>query len=290
MDDRSSVTKAENAAWVRKLVIDFVNGSSANRLGGGYDERAWGAPLVGFSLGDDPYYEQFKQDIGDFLWTPHEIFSKTFTDIDSDPSELSVICWALPQTDATKADMRRQYEYPAERAALSRANGEIFNLEVGKYVVDTLKRHGYEAVAPVQSEFWGGKRSERYGLASSWSEKHAAYISGLGTFGLTDTLITEAGTAVRLGSVVSRIPLEATKRGYTRYNEYCLHSSNGGCMECAARCPAGAINEDGHDKAKCVEYQNNFTSRYMDENYKIITRYCGLCQFDIPCESCIPGF
>ncbi len=280
--------KSEHTNWIRKMITDFVNESPENCLGGDYSEKAWSSPLVGFSRGDDPYYQQFKQDIGEFLWTPEEIFRKTFPDIAVDPSELSVISWALPITEAIKVDMRRQAEYPAERGALSRANGEIFNLEVGKYLVDALKSRGYEAVAPAQSEHWGIKWSERFGNASSWSEKHAAFISGLGTFSFTDTLITEQGTAIRLGSVVSRISLEPTKRKYTSYSEYCIHSSKGGCMKCATRCPAGAINENGHDKAKCIEYQNQFTTKYMDENYKINTRYCGLCQFDIPCESCIP--
>jgi ferredoxin len=279
-----SAVKVENTAWLRKMITDFVNGSPENCLGANYREKAWGSPLVGFSRGDDPYYQCFKEDIGEFLWTPFEIFSKSFPNIDFDPSELSVICWVLPQTEATKADMRRQIEYPAERAALSRSNGEIFNLKVGQYVVNILNSRGYEAVAPAQSEYWEIKWSEKYHNASSWSEKHAAFISGLGTFSLTDTLITEVGTAARLGSVVARIPIEPTQRKYTRYDEYCLHSKDGGCMKCADRCPAGAIDKNGHDKAKCVEYQNQYTSKYMDENYKINTRYCGLCQFDIPCK------
>lgn len=150
----SSAAKAENAAWLRKMITDFVDGSPDNRLGGNYGEKAWGSPLVGFSQGDDPYYHRFKGDIGEFLWTPYEIFTKTFPNIALDPSELSVICWVLPQTEATKADMRRQIEYPAERAVLARTNGDIFNQKVGQFVVDILNSRGYEAVAPVQSEYW----------------------------------------------------------------------------------------------------------------------------------------
>jgi hypothetical protein len=133
-----SAVKVENTAWLRKMITDFVNGSPENCLGANYREKAWGSPLVGFSRGDDPYYQCFKEDIGEFLWTPFEIFSKSFPNIDFDPSELSVICWVLPQTEATKADMRRQIDIPAERAALSRSNGEIFNLKVGQYVVNIL--------------------------------------------------------------------------------------------------------------------------------------------------------
>lgn len=266
-----------------------MNNSPENRIGGPYGEKAWDEPLVGFSRGDDPYYSWFKKDIGEFLFTPYEIFTKTFPAVDTDSSDLSVICWILPQTEATKSDMRKVARYPAERAVLaSRANGEIFNQKIARYVADILNSRGYEAVVPVQSEHWGIRMSDKYGKASSWSEKHVAFISGLGTFSLTDTLITELGTAVRIGSVVSRIQIEATGRKYSGYNQYCLHFSKGGCMKCAERCPAGAINENGHDKVKCEEYQYQFTSKYINENYKVDTRYCGLCQFGVPCESCIP--
>lgn len=282
-------SRSENTSWLRKMIVDFVNNSPENRIGGSYDEKAWTEPLVGFSRGDDPYYDWLKKDIGDFLFTPYEIFAKTFPTVETEPSDLSVICWILPQTEATKTDMRRANRYPAERAALaSRVNGEIFNQKIAKYVADTLNENGYETVVPVMTEHWGIRMSEKYGKASSWSEKHAAFISGLGTFSLTDTLITELGTAVRIGSVVSRIRTEATERKYSGYGEYCLHLSKGGCMKCADRCPAGAINENGHDKAKCEEYQGQVTSKYINENYKINVRYCGLCQFNVPCESCIP--
>lgn len=277
-----------NANWINDAIKDFVNTSPENKLGGCYNEKAWGEPIIGCSKGDDPYYQWFKQDIGEFLWTPYEIFSKTFPNIIVKPSDLSVISWILPQTELTKADMRKYVKYPAERAILARVNGDSFNQKVGRFIVDLFNQYNYYAVAPVQSECWQNKKSEKYGFASTWSEKHVAFISGLGTFSLTDTLITNAGTAVRIGSVVAKISLEATKREYTRYNEYCLHFTNGGCMKCAKRCPAGAINEYGHDKIKCREYQREVTLKYNKEKFNMESNYCGLCQFDIPCESCRP--
>jgi len=39
--------------------------------------------------------------------------------------------------------------------------------------------------------------SEKYGYASSWSERHIAYVAGLGTFGFCDDLITPVGKAMR---------------------------------------------------------------------------------------------
>jgi epoxyqueuosine reductase len=52
---------------------------------------------------------------------------------------------------------------------------------------------------------WTVVNSQRYSYASSWSERHAAYAAGLGTFGLCDGLITARGKAVRFGSIISKL-------------------------------------------------------------------------------------
>jgi epoxyqueuosine reductase QueG len=108
------------------------------------------------------------------------------------------------------------------------------------------------------------------------------------TFSLSDALITPLGTAVRIGSVVINALVEPTKRNYTKYNEYCLFASKGSCMICAKRCPANAIDENGHDKVKCRSYQRNIASKHNKEKYSIDSNYCGICLFGTPCESRIP--
>ncbi|WP_094606463.1 hypothetical protein SPSIL_046440 [Sporomusa silvacetica DSM 10669] len=277
------------AVRIREIIVDYVNISDENRLGGPYLEKAWGSPLVGFSLGGDPLYSTIKEVIGEFYWTPEEIFLKTYPGAKIQQNDLTVICWVLPHTLQTKQGMRQETLYPSKRASFARVNGETFNLNLGKYVVDTLGSLGYQAVAPVQSPFWARIESDKHGLASCWSERHAAYVSGLGTFSLTDALITSQGMAVRLGSVIANIAVEPTKRSYSTYNEYCLFFSTGGCLKCAQRCPAGAINEQGHNKSKCREYQKAATSIHNKQQYGLEANYCGICQAGIPCESCIPA-
>lgn len=276
------------ATWIQALIVDYVNQSTENSLGGQFSEKAWGSPLVGFSRGDDPLYLKYKEAIGAFFWTPEEIFLRTFSEAQIPASELTVISWILPQTERTKQDMRREQLYPAKRATFSRTNGEKFNQMVAQYVISQLTQKDYKAVAPTQSELWENHVSKNYGFASSWSERHAAFISGLGTFSLSDTLITEVGTAVRIGSVVANVDVEATPRKYKSFNEYCLYYRDGSCKKCVKRCPAKAISENGHDKKKCREYQREASQDFIRKNYGVDTRYCGLCQFDIPCESCTP--
>jgi hypothetical protein len=277
-----------NVIWLTDSIISFVEKSSKNILGGNYSEKAWESPLVGFSRGDDELYSFLKEDIGDFYYTPLEIFSMTYPNITVKSEDISVISWILPQTKSTKVEQRKDKTFPTEKAVLARVNGDKFNRSIGEYVVGLLDQEGYKSLSPMLSPFWENKESEKYGYASNWSERHSAFISGLGTFGLSDGLITSVGKAMRCGSVIAKIDVEPTERNYKTHNEYCLFYKNGSCMKCAERCPAKAISDKGHDKQKCREYQRNVTSLYINQAYNIDSRYCGICQFGIPCESKIP--
>jgi epoxyqueuosine reductase QueG len=156
--------------------------------------------------------------------------------------------------------------------------------------VRSLAEQGVDAVAPYLSPGWHSKPSDRWWETSLWSERHVAYASGLGTFGLCDGLITPVGKAVRIGSVLARIQISATPRPYIDHHAYCLYFAEGTCGRCMSRCPAGAITEVGHDKAKCKEYMASILE-HVRTSYRIdVHPYpCGLCQTGVPCESGVPG-
>lgn len=215
-------TNASLAAWIEQVIQDFIRRSPHNTLQNAAKDRAFDTPLVGFSRGDDPIYETYKEVVGPFHWTPLEIFTRTFAPVSVKPQELTVISWILPQTNATKADNRKQTTYPAERWARARIYGEEVNVKLRKHVVAILQKNGYPALAPMLSEQWAMKKSAAYVIASTWSERHAAYASGLGTFGLCDGLITPRGKAMRTGSVIARINIPATMRPYSDHHAYCL--------------------------------------------------------------------
>ncbi len=290
---RKGVQKVMKAAeglslWVGDIIKNFCVESSDNLLRNDANERAFDEPLIGFSSGSDPLYPQLKEDIGSFFWTPIEVFNESFPQTAASSSELTVISWILPQTRATKADNRKETIYPSERWVRSRLFGEAFNAKLRKHVVDTLREAGFESVAPVDSPSWSWETSPRYGFSSKWSERHAAYVCGLGTFGLCDGLITPVGKAMRCGSVVSRISIKPTIRPYTDHHAYCLYFSHGRCGRCMKRCPAGAISKAGHDKAKCRGYLYDVTAGYGKNQFGLETYGCGLCQTRVPCESKIP--
>lgn len=276
-------------SWVVKVITDFIANSPLNTLQNESNDKAWGKPLVGFSSGSDPLYDEFKRHIGDFYWKPLDIFVQTFPETDVTASELTVISWILPQTAETKRDNRREDRFPSERWARARIFGEQVNGELRRHLIASLQEAGHEAMAPELSPLKNIAISPRYGRSSNWSERHAAFASGLGTFGLCDGLITAAGKAMRCGSVIARITIPPTARPYTDHHAYCLHYQQEKCDVCIKRCPADAISaEGGHDKEKCSAYLRPITRDYVKSSFGFEGYGCGLCQTHVPCESRIP--
>jgi len=273
--------------WVEAIIKDFINESAENTLKNPANEKAWADPLVGFSRGDDPIYQSYKEHVGPFHLTPLELFEQNFPRSKAEAGHLTIISWILPQTEKTKADLRKETLYPSESWARARIFGEEVNVKLRKHVVATLAASGIEAIAPMLAPQWAMKISERFGFASTWSERHAAHASGLGTFGLTDGLITPLGQAMRCGSVIAHIQIPATPRPYKDHRAYCLFYSRGTCGKCIKRCPADAVNKSGHDKVKCKAYLD-MTRTYVTSHFGFEGYGCGFCQSGVPCESKIP--
>jgi epoxyqueuosine reductase len=278
--------QANPAAWIRGEVKAFTR-SPANTMKKWNEEPAWGDPLVGFSSGADPLYVFYQEDIGAFYRVPVDFLVHRYPHQAFDAQRITVISWILPQTEATKRDHRQETHFPSERWARSRIYGEAFNNQLREHMVAALNNNGIEAVAPLLSPLWASATSPKYGYASTWSERHAAYAAGLGTFGLSDGLITPVGKAMRTGSVVANLALPPTERPYKNPHAYCLFHMKQTCGKCMDRCPIGAITKEGHNKVLCRQY-NQMTRHYVPRHYGFEGYGCGFCQTGVPCESGIP--
>lgn len=275
--------------WItRQIQLDAAE-SGNNRLSPDTREPAFDTPLVGFSSGDDPLYDEFVSHIGDFYLTPKRIFKLAFPESSGiAAADLTVISWILPSTTAVRAEQAEQTKRPSRRWAQVKRYGEEFNMRLRKRVVALLARKGIDAVAPMAAEFWSRSDNGQYAPCSNWSERHAAFASGLGTFGLCDGLITPVGKAMRTGSVVARMAVAPTRRPYDTPNAYCLFYTHGTCGKCIPRCPVKAIDKQGHDKKRCQQYTEGKMPEYLKTTYAIDTAACGLCQVDVPCMDHIP--
>jgi len=276
----------EPEKFIERALVEFVRENPGNRRkvdGGKY----WDTPLVGFASGEDPLFKSYKKIIGRFHYTPREIFDLTFGK-GKHPESLSVISWILPASEDIRKSNRKEGKYPSLLWAHARDFGERFNVKLRDYLVSLLKEKGYRAVAPMNSPHWKMLKSSRIGWASKWSERHAAYACGLGAFGLSDGLITARGKAVRVGTIVTDLPLKPSERIYPHHLANCLYHFNKTCKACAARCPAGAITSKGHDKDKCFRYAYETIGPNKKEEYGVRIAGCGLCQTKVPCEYGIP--
>lgn len=286
MEETRRELTADPAPFLRRFIQQAVLEGTQNRLG----EELGGAPiyeepLVGFADGEDPLFYRYQEIIGPFHLTPAQVIEGGQPGIRA--QSLSVICWALPIARPTRLSNRRERVIPSPAWAHTREHGEVINNDLRRKVVALLEGAGFPAVAPMRSPLFKFVDLPS-GRCSTWSERHALYAAGMGSFGLSDGLITEKGMAMRCGSVVTTLPVPPTPRRYESHTESCLFFLDRSCTQCIRRCPVGAITEQGHNKIACREYLLKL-SQELAANYRLAGETgCGLCQTGVPCEFRIP--
>ena len=192
----------------------------------------------------------------------------------------------FPFTDAVCKSNREDATDPSIQWLYGRIEGQQYLNEYMRSVKQLLEDQGVKACVPssdkhfaVQMHSVGSEKKPELHAESRWSERHAAYVCGLGTFGLSRGIITSRGMAGRLASIIVDTALAPNERPYIGVYDYCIK-----CGACAKRCPAGAITvEYGKNNAQCSRYVDKMGERYAP-------RYgCGKCQTGVPCEHGIPG-
>lgn len=247
-------------------------------------EPMFDRPLLGVAAADDPWFARFKELLGEFHWTPQEALALAAPGA----AARSVIVWSLPISATARRANRRQTERPAPEWADVRQRGEEFNDRLRAGLVVRLQARDQAAVAPLLRPEHQVAVRPQVGLAANWSERHVAFVAGLGTFSLSGGLITRRGVAHRLGSVVTDLSLPATARPYGEDAfAWCLATARGTCGLCRRRCPADSIGPTvaERNKENCRRYYQETIIAAGPEHYGWSGVYgCGLCQTDVPCE------
>ncbi len=250
---------------LRQAMADFLQQSPLNVVEELGNMRIYDAPLVGVASPEDPLFDTLKEE---HVVGPHHLSPKVWL-----PEAGSVISYFLPFTSDVR-EANRTEGLPASQWLYARYEGEIVNNAMRRFVVEWFQQQGYQAVCPVLD----GRFAVAGRRRSNWSERHVAFIAGLGTFSLNRSLITSRGSAGRLGSAVVSARLQPTSRPYRKYDEYCTQ-----CGACIHRCPPEAITEQGKDNDLCSAYLDAVLEQFHP-------RYgCGKCQTNLPCEDRIPG-
>ncbi len=245
-------------------------------------------PAVCVASADDPWFMKFKDVIGDFHWTPDEALHL----VAPDAKARSVICWSCPVSKVARQANRKMTDEVSRPWAYVRTFGEQVLDRMRLRLIARLTEMGYSAIGPQLAPEKQVGRIEGFGWGSSWSERHVAFVAGLGTFGLSGGLITERGVAMRLASVVTDAEIAPTPRPYGDDPfAWCLklsQLSKNTCGKCIRRCPAGSVGQttDQRDKEACFGQTRGATYERLKKLYGWDGSYgCGLCQTAVPCET-----
>ncbi len=241
-------------------------------------QRLYDDPIVKIGSADDELWEELKapEAIGHLFRTPKEWMAQA----------KCVVSYFAPFSDyvvegncADAVDVGNGWLY-------ARVEGQQMLTEINHFLERWFESQGVKALSPYASDqfryvFEAGScdqiEDKSLSFTSNWSERHVAYVCGMGTFGLSKGLITERGVAGRFGSVIIDACLPITPRSYSDIYEYCTMC--GACM----RCPGGAITlEGGKSHIACSSYVSKMRELYAP-------RFgCGKCQVKVPCQRGIP--
>ena len=138
--------------------------------------------------------------------------------------------------------------------------------QYGYRLSNFLNRKGYPSVF-VPRDGYGSIDVLIDNPTAFFSHRHAAFLAGLGSFGVNNTLLTkEYGPRVRFTSIFTAAELPPDP---LLDEELCIK-----CMDCVRQCPVRAIDEKDYPdgiirKDLCARYSKKLRDRYISP--------CGVC-------------
>jgi epoxyqueuosine reductase len=294
----TALFRMDPCRFLENAIKQYVRTSPLNHLTSFDNAPIVEEPLVAFADGDDQIFQDLKTVIGEFHLTPREIMEKYVAGknwrfgVTGAINNIGVVSWALPIARDTRVVERTAPFGGSSRYNHTRWIGIRLYENVETYVASLLEVLGCHAVAPTHSGLFEIKEMPGDWRAANWSERHVAYASGLGTFGLNGLIITSRGCAVYLGSVVCDRALTPTPRHASRVGN-CPFYHDGSCGLCIERCTGSAISKEGRSNTACLKnlrevQASKMISLGLDKGLIGPAPACGRCSTRLPCESRIP--
>lgn len=221
-------------------------------------ESLFREPVVGFASAEDPLFSTLAEIVG-----PEHVHPKDIL-----PSAKTVVSFFIPFSKRIVLANRKGPEVSSEWANVYLDANALIN-DLSEKLVDHLADKGIEGGTIKATHTYDEKT-----LKAGWSHRSAAYIAGLGRFGLNRMLITPVGCAGRYGSVIISEEIAPDRRPE---EERCTYFINGQCNFCINNCPTQALKVDGFDRHKCNAHLLEVSKKFS---------HLGLCDV---CGKCVVG-
>lgn len=200
--EKEVITMYSKEAFIRDCVAIFAKteGNTVEIPGVGsivlFDE-----PLIGFADAEDALFESYRQ--------PEIIETNFMSPKEWLPAAGTVVSFFLPFTEAVRRSNRADRTDPSPEWLYGRIEGQAFISRFTAGLKKMLKERRTECCVPSLDDRFGirfeaaftGEKPD-FHADSRWSERHAAYACGLGTFSLSRGLISEKRIAGRYASLI----------------------------------------------------------------------------------------
>jgi epoxyqueuosine reductase QueG len=221
-------------------------------------------PIIGYVSANDPEFSNLSERINYQHLMPNDLLD----------GARSVVCIYLPfEPEVVYANQKDKKQVAREWGVAYNETNRLIG-EIASRLIEVLGENGIRAAAePSTGNF------DQEELKSQWSHKSVAVIAGIGSFGLHQMVITDAGCTGRFGSLVidTEIPIEKPEPKVR-----CEYFDMGTCMDCVFSCPVSAFSEDEPlNRAACWELLRENEDEFLDLGDD--TQVCGKCAVAGPC-------
>ncbi|HHV39085.1 MAG TPA: epoxyqueuosine reductase [Tepidimicrobium sp.] len=240
------------------IIKDYVNQYESIE---GIKSR-WKEPIVAFADAEDPMFSKLKEVVAPTHAMPRDFMADGRT----------IISYFLPFEDfIPNSNIGGRISSKTWAIAYVETNELIASLNA--YIKKRIEELGHGAeLIPMALNYAPDN------LKSDWSQRHVAYIAGLGKFGINNMLITEKGCCGRVGSIITNLKIEPTIRDE---GEYCLYKAGLNCTKCIDNCINEALVGDEFHRERCYEMCRENGERYKHLGHSEV---CGKCLVGIPCS------
>lgn len=247
---------------IRQLLKDKIIAFITQDTAAYHAVTRWKEPFVGFADAKGDTFTQLKDVVIEGHYLPQDFL----------PEATVVVSYFLPFVDSIpQSNIGGRLASEQWSTAYAETNAMVVRLN--EHLVTFIEKMGYKAAIPQNVSLIPGV------LKSYWSQRHIAYLAGLGTFGVNNMLITEQGCCGRVFSLVTTLPVDADK---PQTGEACLNKRNGSCGLCIKACPQRALEIGRFNRVRCFELccENEVLSG---------SDVCGKCLVGLPCSTQNPS-